>query len=84
MSFLLRLLEHPRFRAGDVDTTFLDTEGHALAAKPAEQPPAFVREALAAYAVDADQLTAASASGEIQAMAVAGFDPWERLGTWRK
>src|SRR5215468_5034443 len=84
VSFLLRLLEHPRFRAGDVDTTFLDTEGHALAAKPAEQPPAFVREALAAYTVDADQLTAASASGGIQPMAVAGFDPWERLGTWRK
>jgi len=84
VSFLLRLLEHPRFRAGDVDTTFLDTEGHTLAASPPEQPPAFVREALAAYVVDADQLTAATASGAIQPKAVAGFDPWERLGTWGK
>ena len=84
VSFLLRVLEHPRFRAGDIDTTFLDTEGQALAANPAAQPPAFVGEALAAYALDSDQLTATSASGETQSMAVAGIDPWERLGTWRK
>ena len=29
--FLLRILEHPRFRAGDVDTGFLDREGATLA-----------------------------------------------------
>ena len=29
--FLLRILEHPRFRAGDVDTAFLDDEVASLA-----------------------------------------------------
>src|SRR5207253_2678606 len=29
--FLLRIIEHPRFRAGEVDTGFLDGEGAGLA-----------------------------------------------------
>jgi acetyl/propionyl-CoA carboxylase alpha subunit len=85
VSFLLRVLEHPRFRAGEIDTDFLTTEGAGLAAAGAGQPPAFVRDALAAYAVDSDHLPAASGSREPQSDEVdAGLDPWERLGTWRR
>ena len=84
VSFLLRILEHPRFKAGDVDTDFLDTEGPALAAS-ALQPPDVVREALAAYAVDADHAPATSGLHEAPTTDIdAGLDPWERLGTWRR
>src|SRR5206468_5259397 len=45
--FLLRVLEHPRFAAGDVDTAFLDTEGAPLVAAPPTETPAFVLLAMA-------------------------------------
>src|SRR5439155_23441664 len=44
--FLLRVLEHPRFRAGDVDTGFLDGEGAALAEAAEIDMPPFVRAVL--------------------------------------
>jgi acetyl/propionyl-CoA carboxylase alpha subunit len=85
VSFLIRVLEHPRFRAGDIDTDFLDAEGPALAQASAEQPPAFVREALKAYAADSDHAPSASGSHEPQPTDLdAGLDPWERVGTWRR
>jgi acetyl/propionyl-CoA carboxylase alpha subunit len=85
VSFLLRVLEHPRFLAGDVDTDFLDVEGRALATASALQPPAVVREALAAYAADAGHLPAGSGLREARPAEMdAGLDPWERLGTWRR
>ena len=43
--FLIAVLEHPRFRAGDVDTGFLD-QNDAIADVSDELPP-FLREALA-------------------------------------
>ena len=85
LPFLLRILEHPRFKAGDIDTDFLDTEGPALAAGSGSQPPAFIRDVLTAYAGDSDHAPAASGAHEPQAADVeAGLDPWERLGTWRR
>src|SRR6185295_16390290 len=36
--FLLRVLDHPRFRSGEIDTGFLDREGMALASAPDEDP----------------------------------------------
>jgi 3-methylcrotonyl-CoA carboxylase alpha subunit len=42
VAFLLRILQHPSFRAGEVDTTFLDREGTALAepsTEPVSEPP---------------------------------------------
>jgi acetyl/propionyl-CoA carboxylase alpha subunit len=84
VSFLLRVLEHPRFRSGEIDTDFLDTDGPALAAACPAQPPAFVRDALTAYAVESDHVPA-SGLRELQSADVdAGLDPWERLGTWRR
>jgi 3-methylcrotonyl-CoA carboxylase alpha subunit len=83
--FLLRVLEHPRFRAGEIDTGFLDAEGSALAAACAPAAPAFVRDALASYALDSDQLPEGSRTREAQPSGVeSGLDPWERFGTWRR
>ena len=44
--FLISVLEHRQFRAGEVDTGFLDREGHALSEGEAAEAPAFLREAL--------------------------------------
>src|SRR5439155_16306082 len=53
--FLLRVLEHPRFRAGEVDTGFLDGEGSALAAADDLEMPPSVHAALdEAQRADAD------------------------------
>jgi acetyl-CoA carboxylase biotin carboxylase subunit len=38
--FLIRLLEHPRFVSGDIDTHFIDTEGETLRAEPPIPPGA--------------------------------------------
>src|SRR5476651_833792 len=49
--FLLRILEHPRFQDGTMDTAFLDREGATLADTPADIPP-HVRAAVAAATDD--------------------------------
>jgi len=74
--FLLRVLEHPRFAAGDVDTAFLDTEGAPLVAAPPTETPAFV---LLAMAVAQD----AHAGGGTMTASRAARDPWQRLREWR-
>ena len=63
--FLLRLLEHPEFRAARVDTGFLDREGAALAER-SEDMPSYVRAALTAHA-------SAAATG----FAGRPSDPWD-------
>ena len=70
--FLIRVLEHPQFRAGELDTAFLDRESDALAAAVEAEWPAPVRAALAAYEADQTQTVLASAA-----------DPWTRLDGWR-
>src|SRR5207302_5649405 len=47
--FLLRILEHPRFRSGDIDTGFLDAEGASLANDASSAMPDAVREAMTAH-----------------------------------
>jgi len=73
---LLRILEHPRFQAGEIDTGFLDGDGAALAEAPdidnIETPP-WVRAALAA----ADE---SAISNQQSAM---NWDPWRQLRDWR-
>jgi acetyl/propionyl-CoA carboxylase alpha subunit len=71
--FLLRILEHPQFRAGDVDTGFLDREGAAIA-EEALAMPAFVREAVASLHETAVE------SGQPAGNA---YDPWIGLQGWR-
>ena len=72
--FLIRVLEHPSFRAGEIHTGFLDQEG-AMLAEPADEPmPSFVAAAMAA----ADNASSASSSAP-----AADWDPWSRLPGWR-
>ena len=81
--FLLRVLEHPRFQDGTMDTAFLDREGAALADTPAGIPP-HVRAAVAAATNDE------SAGGSPQsvvrnpqsAIRTTVADPWTTLSGW--
>jgi acetyl-CoA carboxylase biotin carboxylase subunit len=78
--FLLRILNHPRFLAGDVDTGFLDNEGAALAQPASAEMPDAVRSAIAAHNAVSSRLS--SVSSRAAAGAGAG-DPWESLESWR-
>jgi len=71
VSFLLRILEHPRFVSGDVDTAFLDREVAALAAEDEEMPP-FLREVVTGAAL----LGARARGSEHSAMDHSVWDPW--------
>jgi acetyl/propionyl-CoA carboxylase alpha subunit len=70
--FLLRILDHPQFRTGPIDTGFLDRESAALAPDTSDDIPAFVRAAMAAHA----------ARG-VGGPAGADLDPWTSLAGWR-
>ena len=72
--FLLRVLEHARFRSGTVDTGFLDREGAPLAATPAAETPAFVDAVMAAHREAARFATDAGSAGTT--------DPWRSLNRW--
>jgi acetyl-CoA carboxylase biotin carboxylase subunit len=69
-SFLLRILEHPRFLAGETDTGFLDAEGPGLIAE--EVLPAFVTAALPQM-----ESSAPGTHGH------SPVDPWTTLRNWR-
>ena len=75
--FLLRVLEHPRFQGGTVDTGFLDDEGACLAASPATETPDFVRAAIAAH-----NQAGTAGSGGGQAEGRPPSDPWRTLHGW--
>jgi acetyl-CoA carboxylase biotin carboxylase subunit len=88
VEFLLRVLDHPRFRAGDVDTGFLDDEGASLAAMAAPAMPEAVRTAMATHAA----IKEAGSPVTSQQSSVSGHDggasgardPWEQLTEWRR
>jgi acetyl-CoA carboxylase biotin carboxylase subunit len=75
--FLLRILEHPRFLSGEADTSFLDTEGDALARSTDEPVPPFVSAAVAAHADVAPQ------TGPDFDRHQEAWDPWRRNAGWR-
>ncbi len=75
--FLLRILEHPRFRSGDIDTGFLDAEGSSLANDAASAMPDAVREAMAAHNASLDVVTSLQSPAFSQ-------DPWAQLSAWRR
>jgi acetyl-CoA carboxylase biotin carboxylase subunit len=85
--FLLRILEHPRFQAGTVDTGFLEGDGAALADAADLEMPAFVRAALAAAA--ADESRSPTESRILPESQIPNpesretWDPWRRLRDWR-
>jgi 3-methylcrotonyl-CoA carboxylase alpha subunit len=72
--FLLRVLDHPRFRAGDLDTGFLDREAASLTGTSATAAPDFVRDAIA-FAIG----RAPAASHQPPH---ASADPWTTLSQW--
>jgi acetyl-CoA/propionyl-CoA carboxylase biotin carboxyl carrier protein len=76
VAFLIELLEHPRFVAGDIDTRFLDAEGAAIRARVTRAviPP----EALDVAA--ALRTGTHAATGDVSAEARrAKADPWDTL-----
>jgi 3-methylcrotonyl-CoA carboxylase alpha subunit len=83
--FLIRVLEHPSFRSGEMHTGFLDNEGATLAASAPEAIPDFVTAAMNAsgrVGPGAAFAPGASAPGEA-GHSSADWDPWTRLPGWR-
>ena len=75
--YLLRILDHPRFQSGNVDTGFLEREGEALAEGPDTAIPPPVMAAMAAHS------EAATSSGATLGQPHAEWDPWRRITGWR-
>jgi acetyl/propionyl-CoA carboxylase alpha subunit len=74
LPFLLRVLEQPQFRAGRVDTSFLDREAAALTAAD-EEMPAFVR-AVAQSAMASDERPISNQSAISNLQSAMRWDPW--------
>jgi len=68
--FLIRLLEHPRFVRGDIDTGFIDAERESLVAGLDEAPPPEV-------------LAVAAENGVGGHLKRTVPDPWQSLRGWR-
>jgi acetyl-CoA carboxylase biotin carboxylase subunit len=84
--FLIELLEHPRFVAGNLDTRFLDAEGEALRRASVTEPDAAVDATAAAVRTleprNQHRRTGASAFAEATADKPANprtWDPWSAL-----
>ena len=78
--FLIRLLEHPRFVAGDLDTGFIAAEGDGLRAAVSTEASADARAVAAA--VTADTSASAGAPGAARDGSVT-TDPWNTLRGFR-
>ena len=72
--FLIALLEHPRFVAGDIDTGFVDRERTTLVESATADPPP------EAVALASEMATTA---GEADAGPRHAVDPWATLRGWR-
>jgi acetyl/propionyl-CoA carboxylase alpha subunit len=68
--YLLRILEHPAFRAGSVDTGFLDRESASLLEEDGAKTPEFVLAAVAAHARESRATTTTW-------QARSSWDPWD-------
>jgi acetyl/propionyl-CoA carboxylase alpha subunit len=86
VSFLIALLEHPRFVAGDIDIRFLDTESAGLRARIGELPtPPEVAEVAAAARLRSSGFDGQAGPGaDVSADARrAEADPWATLRGFR-
>ena len=79
--FLLRILEHPRFRSGEIDTGFLDHEGAPLAAQSSTAMPDAVRAVLDSVRHESETGRSRVDAGRQQVEE--SVDPWESLTSWR-
>jgi 3-methylcrotonyl-CoA carboxylase alpha subunit len=71
IEFLIAILEHPQFQAGDVDTAFLDRHADALASAPPGEIPDAIRAALDAH-------TRGSSTRALPG-STPDWDPWSSL-----
>jgi acetyl/propionyl-CoA carboxylase alpha subunit len=71
---LMRLLDHPRFRSGDLDTGFLDTERDSLVIDG--EPPASAIAAAVVWRRGRERVTQAASP-------TSAPDPWDTLSGWR-
>jgi acetyl/propionyl-CoA carboxylase alpha subunit len=76
--FLIRILEHPRFRAGDIDTGFLDREAEAISEAEPGDVPSFLGAALSQ--IDTGVVPELRAG---RTAPKATHDPWTSLRGWR-
>ena len=80
VAFLIELLDHPRFVAGEIDTRFLDAEGASLRARVggAATPPEAIE--VASVARTATQPAPSDVSDEARGSKA---DPWTTLRGYR-
>ena len=81
ISFLLKVLQHPDFASGSIDTGFLDREGAALAQANIMPLPPEALVALAEYVDRHGYAGAAGAPGSVRTEAAP--DPFLTLRNWR-
>ncbi len=84
--FLLAVLQHPRFVAGDLDTHFLETEGEALRRAMAETdiPPEVIAAAVAHADANAGTGDTPGTPGTPGTVGTPGtLDPFVTLRNWR-
>jgi acetyl/propionyl-CoA carboxylase alpha subunit len=74
IEFLVGILEHPRFRAGDLETGWLDAEGASLVPPGPTEVPGHVQAAITAYESESESQAEASPARP---------DPWQSLREWR-
>jgi len=88
ISFLIEILEHPRFVSGDIDTRFLDTEGEELRVRSAPDVPPEAIEVARAFGhpkSDVSRRSGEPATADLSRRTgeAAKADPWETLRGYR-
>ena len=87
VSFLIEILEHPRFVSGDIDTRFLETEGQDLRTRSAGSPRAEALEIaslLRSQSADVSRRSATREGGSGgREVGGAKADPWDIMRGYR-
>jgi 3-methylcrotonyl-CoA carboxylase alpha subunit len=81
VSFLGRLITHPRFRRGDIDTGFVDEEAAVLNALINPDVARVAAAAASWFAVSARKRARKADAGDSQPLS--SVDPWDTLAGWR-
>jgi acetyl/propionyl-CoA carboxylase alpha subunit len=83
VAFLIELLAHPRFVAGDIDTRFLDVEGEQIRKRSAPPVPAEAADVARAITANADSSRLRSPSASFGEASPGKGDPWDTLRGFR-
>jgi acetyl/propionyl-CoA carboxylase alpha subunit len=76
IEYLLRILEHPQFQSGNVDTSFLEREAEAFVERPDSPIPPPVTAAMAAHS------ERSAISDTPVGLTHSSWDPWRRTTGW--